>query len=94
MHRSLGLVDQHEVRRLVSGYLPHHLRAYRPRRAGYHHHLVVEKVSRRLHVDLYLLAGEEVLHSHRMQLPDIEVLLAVPLAGLWRHHYLDACVNQ
>ena len=82
------------MRRVVCRHLTHHLRADRARGPGYHHHLVVEKVGRRLHVYLYLLAREKVLNGHRMQLPDIEVLLSVPLACLGRHHDLDAGVHQ
>ncbi len=94
VHRGLSLVDQHEMRRSIGRDLPNHLRAYAPRRPGDHHHVAVEQSCRSLHVNLYLLARQQVLNVDRMKVADTEVGLPVPLTCLRHHHDLDTRLHK
>ena len=78
----LGLVDKHHCRRLELRHLTHDLAAYGTRRAGNKHPLALELFRNHSHIHSYLLARQQVLDIHGLEVPRHACF---PLIG-GRHH--------
>ena len=93
--RCFGLVDEHHFCGMVDGDLAHHLRTNRACRTRYHHLLATEEGADALHINLNLVAGQQVLNLDFAQLHlFLFALVNVPLFGILRDVYLHAQFDE
>ena len=78
----LSLVDKHQLRGLVDGYLAYHLATDAAGRTCNHDALARELLAYRLHVDLYLIAWQQILDAYLLQLRCRWQLPAFQLLGI------------
>lgn len=85
VHRRLGLVNEQKVTGTVGGYLPHHLGADAASCTGNHHDAIGDETRGGFHVNLNLVARQEILDVDRSEVGDAQLTLSVPLASLRAH---------
>ena len=94
VHWRFGLVNQNEPSRLVNGYLPYHLRTYGACCARDEYYLIFQQLTYGIHIDLNLVARQEVFYLHFAHLLMLELHVLVPRLCLGHHHYLDAGIGK
>ena len=91
----LSLVDEHHLGGLIVGYLSHHLWADRTCRTRDQHLLAWEQCTHLLHINLYLVAWQQVFNLH---LAHLYVFLLVgvtrPLFNIQRYKNLYASIEK
>ena len=94
VHRRLGLVDKHQSLGFEECNLLYHLRTYRTSSSRDEYNLILQKSAYCLHINLNLVARQQVLNIHLPHLQVYHLALAVPLLSLGHHHYLHARLRK
>ncbi len=94
VHGCFGLVDEDHLAGMEMGYLADHLAAYAAGGAGDEDDLVAELVGDGIHIDVYPVAGEEVLDLDFMELVVLEVGILVEVLYLGHHLDLDVVGDE
>jgi len=94
VHRCLRLVYQHQLLRMVNGYLSHHLATDASGCSRYQDTLVREHGTHLFHINLNLLTRKQVFDIHFLQHLIVQVRLSVPFNGLLHHVDMDIFFYQ
>ena len=95
VHGCLSLVDENHFPWFEACYLTHHFAADASCGTGDEYAVCVELSADGQHVNFYLVAWQEVLDVHLMQLAVPEFALSVPfLSREWHHHDFDVSGDE